>query len=278
MKKILVPTDFSEHSNYALQVAAQIAKKSNAKILLFHMMGIAQSVFISEEDQKQAEAIYYLELTRKRFNELLEKDFMKGVETEVVVQNYKMFSEMNNLAHDKGVDFVVMGSHGYTGLSEMFVGSNTEKIIRTSDFPVMVIKEPCENFNMKKVVFACDFKPDALKAYRKAMHFFNNFGSEVHLLYVNLPNEEFRSTSELDQRVNEFLSVANEGVINPNHKVHYFNDYNIESGIYAFSKAIEADVVSLATHGRKGVSHFFMGSVGEDIATHVNLPVITFKI
>ncbi|UNY97285.1 universal stress protein [Zhouia spongiae] len=278
MKKILVPTDFSKHSEYALEVAAKIAKNLNARLLLFHMVGTAQSVFISDEGQKQAEAIYYLELAKKRFNELLEHGYMKDVEVEFIVQNYKIFSEMNDLAHEKGVDFIVIGSHGYSGFSDAFVGSNAEKIIRASDFPVLVIKERSKNFSMDKVVFACDFKMEAVRSYRKAMSFFRLFNSDVHLLYVNLPNEDFRSTSELEERVSGFLEAANDDGVPYNDQVHYYDDYTIENGIYTFSKSIKADVISLATHGRKGLSHFFMGSIGEDIATHINVPVVTFKI
>ncbi|MGB5479439.1 MAG: universal stress protein, partial [Eudoraea sp.] len=55
-------------------------------------------------------------------------------------------------------------------------------------------------------------------------------------------------------------------------------DYSVEKGVLNFSESIHADVIGIPTHGRKGLSHFFMGSIGEDITNHSKIPVITFKI
>jgi nucleotide-binding universal stress UspA family protein len=60
--------------------------------------------------------------------------------------------------------------------------------------------------------------------------------------------------------------------------VHYISDYTVERGVINFSNTIGADLIAIPTHGRKGLSHFFEGSIGEDIANHSALPVITFKI
>ncbi|MCP4975162.1 MAG: universal stress protein, partial [Maribacter sp.] len=61
-------------------------------------------------------------------------------------------------------------------------------------------------------------------------------------------------------------------------EVEIHNDYSIEKGILNYGEKINADIIGIPTHGRKGLSHFFMGSIGEDIANHSNVPVVTFKI
>jgi nucleotide-binding universal stress UspA family protein len=68
MKKILVPLDFSEHSEYALEVAATLAKKHSAEIRVLHMMGLSEAVYTNDESQKFAEAQYYMRLAKKRFD------------------------------------------------------------------------------------------------------------------------------------------------------------------------------------------------------------------
>jgi nucleotide-binding universal stress UspA family protein len=60
--------------------------------------------------------------------------------------------------------------------------------------------------------------------------------------------------------------------------VHYVSDYTVEGGILNYATNIGADIIAIPTHGKKGLSHFFEGSVGEDVANHATLPVITFKI
>ena len=60
--------------------------------------------------------------------------------------------------------------------------------------------------------------------------------------------------------------------------VHYVSDYTVEDGILNFSNKVGADLIAMPTHGKKGLAHFFEGSVGEDVANHATLPVITFKV
>lgn len=278
MKKILVPTDFSDNSLHALKVAAKLANKYNAKLYLLHMLGISQTIIGRDETNEGAEAIYYMKLVKRRFDELRSMDFMQGIEVEEMVQNYKIFSEVNNVAHEKGIDLVVMGSHGTGMVNDFFVGSNTEKVVRTSDFPVLVIKKDRPGFKMDKVVFACDFDKENIHAYRKAMHLFKKFESEVHLLYVNLPNQNFLNTPEMEERIKDFIAEADEGDLSNIDKVTYYSGYTIENGIYNFSQKIGADLIAIPTHGRRGLSHFFMGSIGEDLANRSELPVLTFKI
>ncbi len=279
MKKILVPVDFSEYSEYALHAAALLAKQQNAEIIVLHMLGLSEAVLTKNESQEVAEALYYMKLAEKRFESFLDKEYLKGIKVSETVQNYKIFSEVNEVAHENDADLIIMGSHGTTGLKEeVFIGSNTEKVVRTADIPVLVIKNPIEDFKIKEVIFACDFKIENLRSYHNAMKLFDTLGANVHLLYVNLPGERFKSSGQMEERVKEFLFKADSGDLEMYDKVVYYSDYTVESGVFNYSKKIDADIIAIPTHGRRGLAHFFSGSIGEDIANHADIPVITFKI
>jgi len=278
MKKILVPVDFSTHSEYALEAAAVIAKKQKAEIIALHMMGLSEAVINKNESKEVFEAMYYLKLAEKRFTEFLDKKFLEGVTVTDTVYNYKHFNEINDVAKEHGADLIVMGSHGSSGLSEVFVGSNTEKVVRTSEIPVLVIKNKPKNFTFENVVFACDFEKESIRAYQKAIKLFKLFDANVHLLHVNLPNERFRSTGEIEEKVREFLYQADLTNLDNLDKVVYVDDYSVEDGVFTYSNKINADAIALSTHGRRGLAHFFFGSVGEDLANHSDIPVLTFKI
>ena len=280
MKKILVPVDFSPYSTNALKVAADIAKKQNAEIVALHMLGITEAVLIKNEDQEIAEAMYYMKLAEKRFETLLNEDFLEGVKVTETVLNHKVFSEINEVANDMDIDLIVMGSHGTTNLREdVFIGSNTEKVVRSADVPVLVIKEEVDQFQLNNVVFACDFKLENLKAYHNAIDLFMALEAEVSLLYVNLPGEYFRSSAEIEDRIKDFLFKADAANMSEMYKrVVYWSDYNVEKGIFNYSNRVDADAIAIPTHGRRGLAHFFNGSIGEDIANHATRPVFTFKI
>ena len=275
MKKILVPVDFSKYSENALKVASEIAKKQNAEIVAVHMLGLSDAVITKEADSM--EGMFLLKLTQKRFVEFLDKDYLEGVTIHQTVKNYKVFSEIDDVAKEHNADLIVMGSHGSSGISEVFVGSNTEKVVRTASVPVLVIKDE-NSFNASKAVFACDYKLESLDVFNRITRLFKALNIEVKLLYVNLPGEYYSSTNEIEQRIAKFIIQlhGNDKILPED--IAIYSDYSVEKGIFNYAKRIKADVIGIPTHGRKGLAHFFSGSISEDIVNHSNIPVLTVKI
>ncbi len=273
MKRIIVPIDFSEQSEYALKVAVSLAKKHNSEILALHMLELSQGVFTSPEGPYIDQSLFFLELAKKRFNDFLSKPYLKGIKVTPIIKHFKVFSEVNEVAEKHGADLVVIGSHGADGLKEIFIGSNAEKVVRHSNIPVLVIKSDMPDFTVNNLVFASDFEEDDLVAYLKVKEFASQLSAKLHLVYINTPGDTFLSQEDAQKRISKFLQKSGSA-----HEVGIYNDYSVEKGILNFGKSVKADLIGIPTHGRKGLSHFFMGSIGEDIANHSKIPVVTFKI
>ena len=274
MKRILIPTDFSEHAEYALRVAAQIAKNNNSEIVLLHMLELpGQGGDAVGAGHEIPELMLFKNKTIEKLESLMDADYLEGIEVSQVVQFEKAFDGIINIAKKNNIDLIVMGSHGASGFQELFIGSNTEKVVRFSDIPVLVIKKETNNFKVDKFVFASDFCDEIKKPFEKVIEFANKFDAELHLVIVNTPNN-FRSTEESDKILNDFVSNFK---INK-FSTHVYNDTTREKGILNFANKIDADLIGISTHGRKGISHFFNGSISEDIVNHAKRPVITFKI
>ena len=111
-------------------------------------------------------------------------------------------------------------------------------------------------------------------AYKNVKLMAQKFSAKLKLVHINTPYQDFLSTQEADDRIAKFMSKAGDTQA----KVEVYNDRSVESGILNFSKTEKFDILALPTHGRKGLSHFLLGSIGEDIANHARLPVMTFKI
>ncbi len=273
MKTIIVPIDFSEQAENALKVAASLADKHNSEILVLHMLELNEAIISSTEGFYQEHTVFLLKLAEKRMKEFLEKPYLKGIKVTPVIKHFKVFGELNEVAEKHKADLVVMGSHGTDGLKEIFIGSNAEKVVRNSSIPVLVIKKEIKDFKISDFVFANDFEKENVPAFNKALDFAKKLNARLHLVYINTPGDNFLSTQDIYNRVSAFLHEAKSGM-----EVEIYNDYNVERGVLNFSESINADIIGIPTHGRKGLSHFFMGSIGEDIANHSTLPVITFKI
>ncbi|MBL85078.1 MAG: universal stress protein UspA [Winogradskyella sp.] len=274
MNRILVPTDFSEQATNALEVAAMLAKKHDADIYLLHMMEIPmQHIDPGAVKSDIPETLFFMKLAHKKFEDLMESDFLEGITVHETVKADITFNEIKDACKEFDIDLIVMGSHGATGLKEMFIGSNAEKVVRSSDVPVLVIKNKHQSFNIKNFVFASDFKNDNKETYQQAVKFAELFDAKIHLLLVNTANN-FITTHESRTRINDFIS----GQSFENYTINVHNDFSIEQGILTFSQEIDADLIGISTHGRQGIAHFFNGSISEDLVNHAKRPVITFKI
>jgi nucleotide-binding universal stress UspA family protein len=274
MKKILVPTDFSQEAENALKVAAQLAKKYESEIFLTHLLELPLSqVDALSHHSELPEAVFFMKLAHKKFKDVLSKKYLEGITVHETVDFNQSFSGIADTAKLNKVDLIVMGSHGASGFKEMFIGSNTEKVVRTSEVPVLVIKNEHKNFDINNIVFASDFKNDNKETYRQASELAKSFDAKLHLLMVNTANN-FTTTEKAKSRITDFIK----GYHFDNYTINIYNDENVEKGILNFSHNINADLIGISTHGRQGIAHFLNGSISEDLVNHAKRPVITFKI
>lgn len=276
MKKILVPTDFSEQAERALKVAAQLAKKNQSTIYLLHMLELPME--LSDPAKKgggMPESIFFMKLANKRFKEVMSQPYLKGIKVIETVQFQQTFEGINQAAKKFKADLIVMGSHGASGFKEMFIGSNTEKVVRTSSVPVLVIKREHEKFAVKNFVFATDFTAEAKKPFLEAVKFVKKVGAKMHLVYVNTTNS-FLTTMQAEEMMANFIAETKPRLAGL--QTNLYNDISVETGILNFSQSVNADLIGMGTHGRKGLAHFFNGSISEDLVNHAKRPVITFKI
>jgi nucleotide-binding universal stress UspA family protein len=276
MKKILVPTDFSSEAENALKVAAQFAKKFEAEIFLLHMLELPLDMVNPVGDSRNndlPEALFFMKLAKKRFTEVLSRPYLQGIKIHETVEFEQAFDGIIETSRKYNCDFIVMGSRGATGLKEMFIGSNTEKVVRTSNIPVLVIKKHVPEFEVKNFVFATNLDDSSKITLEKVVDFAKLLDARLHLVYINTANE-FITSEETDAKLNSFLNDLNFS----NYQFHIYNDHTVEKGILNFARKMRADLVGIATHGRKGLSHFFNGSISEDLANHSERPVITFKL
>ncbi|MCB0485411.1 MAG: universal stress protein [Flavobacteriaceae bacterium] len=276
MKKILVPIDFSEQAIHACKVAASIAKKTNSEIILLHMLDVPSgSVDPADSGNLSGggQTIFYLKSISKKFNELKASPFFEDVTVSDKVLFHKAFEGVIEESKKNDVDLIVMGSQGATGLKEMLVGSNTEKVVRLSHIPVLVIKQDIDDFKIDDLIFASDFSDESKKSFQKVIDFATIFKSKIHLLYITTIGN-FEPTKTSEKRLQDFIT----GFKLNDYTINIYNDRTIEEGILNFGREINADVIAIYTHGRSGLSQLFSESISKELANHALRPVVTFRI
>ena len=264
IKNILVPYDFSECATDALRVAASIARRTGACIDIVHLYD--QLTDFHTENQKIREQI------EERLEQVPELPFLQDLELRKFLLRQMGLPDMFKNERLAQMDLVVMGSHGAQGLRGL-VGSNTQKIVRIAPMPVLVIKHHVEEFALQDVVFASNFSPTDVEKFSALLPLIELYDPKVHLLKVNTP-KSFERSDETNKAIDAFLQRHDLR----KYSASIYNDLSIEEGILNFSRSIDADLVAMATHGRKGFFHVVNGSLTEDIVNHTTFPVLSVKI
>lgn len=274
MKRILVPTDFSEHAEYALKAAAQIARKNNAELMILNLLDLPTHMNDAVNSGVNIpEVMLFLNKTNERLEELADSDFLDDLKVSTIAKIEKTFEGIVSYSKAHDVDLIVMGSHGQSGIQDLFIGSNTEKIVRASDIPVLVIKADDDHFDTKNIVFASDFSKEIKKPFENLIKVAKVFDSHLNLVMINTPNS-FKSNTVAEKIMADFVNDYDL----KNFSMHIYNDTNVEKGVLNFANKVNADLIAVCTHGRTTFAHFFVGSISEGVMNRASRPVLTFKI
>lgn len=275
MSKILVPVDFSQKSEYAVKLAAKMGKKTDCNVYLLHLVELPSGIVDMGAGSNFSipESMMYLRKVKEKLLNLKEKYFSEECNVKHAIRFQHPYEGIRDYAKKIDADLIVMGSQGLSDFEEMIIGSNTEKVVRTSEIPVIVVKKDSEEFKLKHLVFASDFKDDNKESFQKFVNFAKLFKSKIHLLKVNTI-AKFESSSVTKQKIKDFIN----GLELPKNTINVYNDTSVVNGITNFSREIDADLIGLTTHGRSGLSNLFNGSIAKSVSKNVLRPVITFKL
>ena len=171
------------------------------------------------------------------------------------------------------VNLVIMGTKGATGLEEVLIGSNTERVVRHAKCPVITLKKKRDFTKIHNIAFASNFEGDQAHVVEELFKLQEIFNAKLHLVKINTPNN-FESNRTILKGMKDFVDKYEI----KNYSLNIYNDYVEEDGIIYFSEDIGADMIALATHGRTGLMHLLSGSIAEDIVNHAKRPVWTCRL
>jgi nucleotide-binding universal stress UspA family protein len=271
MKHILVPTDFSECAQYALEAAILLAKKFNATLHLYSCLELPENWFgMSSTEQKSfPDALQQIEATTDTFNTIIKHH--SDLEISASYSSGKLVEEIQSCIQEKGIDFLVMGSHGKSGISEIFIGSNTQKVVRMIHRPILVVKRPLKNIDFKNVVFASSFNLSEKKPFLEFKKIIAPFKPVIHFLGIMTSYFFDVPVAATKSAMDDFVKLGRPFEC----KTYIFKTSNIETGVRQFSKEIDADLIAISNHNRRPLKRMLMGSNVEALINHSELPVLS---
>jgi nucleotide-binding universal stress UspA family protein len=133
LKKILAPTDFSDLSAKGVRYACQLARDVGAELVIFNVVTLDETNAINKQEVEQHKQRLDKFVTQQL------KDVGADVKMRKVVDAGQPYGAIVDCAENERIDLIVMSTHGRGGLSRMLIGSVTDKILRGSPCPVLVV-------------------------------------------------------------------------------------------------------------------------------------------
>jgi nucleotide-binding universal stress UspA family protein len=279
MKKIVIPTDFSSDAEKAYAVAGQIASRTNAEIVLLHIIS-SHLDFIDNMSYGSyvpnmlfnEDPTIEIENSKKKLEELVSSDKFHGAKvTYFITESYRSdpLKDVLEFLNKQEHSLIIMGTSG-----DDFVGdTNAEVVARKSVIPVLTIKNRIDQFNISKVLLPTDFKTIDLRFVNRISTLSTVFGAKIEFVYINTP-KHFKDTDYIEKEWRRFKKKykLEDAVFS------IFSDHDVELGIVKMLERSGADLLAIPTHGRTGLSHLLNGSYTEDIINDVSVPVYSYNM
>jgi nucleotide-binding universal stress UspA family protein len=149
LHRILVPTDFGKSSENALKYGLAFAQKFGAEVWLLHVVQdlalfIPEAIMVAPPPAPPVEQ--FVAAAKTALERVVEGLNVEGVALRAEVGVGPAFDGIVRMAKEKGVDLIVMGTHGHTGLAHVLLGSVAEKVVRRAPCPVLTVRHPEHEF------------------------------------------------------------------------------------------------------------------------------------
>jgi nucleotide-binding universal stress UspA family protein len=318
LKKILVPTDFSKGARSAYPYAEALTKRFGGKIDYIHVIPMLK--YLNESISRlglplDMDKDVYPHIQTEAMNRLKEEmkvslsDKSRG---EAVVKiDRKASDTIVEYSARKHYDLIVMGARG-SHEHDLFKGSITEKVIRSSSVPVLTVHNGLSDRGIQRILVPTDYSELSFKSLTYAVSMASNLEAEITLFHVvelygsKSENEPLESGKDEIESIHDNLikkvkkhvaenKLGNEqwNLVDEGGTLYLVPEMDardrkilftvlVKKGIGAHYEIVEladeeSDLVVMATHGRSGLSHLFLGSTTEKVIMSSRVPVLTIR-
>jgi nucleotide-binding universal stress UspA family protein len=272
MKKILVPTDFSETATNAFVHALEFAKIVNAELILLHTFEIP--VYDSQFFPENYASIYSsIELAKfEVFKDEIPKLRNIAIERnlgDIVIKHRLMDGDLiynlKNAVEEDKIDFVIMGTTGVSDWTKFFLGSNTNSVISGVEVPVLCVPIDAKCKKIKTIGFTTRYREKDKKELRKVLKIAQKTGAKVKSLYVKTSKSDVADITIKEWEV-EFANENVEFLVLPSD--------DVKETILDFILYKDIDVLTTITHKRSFFESLFDSGFTQKIAKQVSVPVL----
>jgi nucleotide-binding universal stress UspA family protein len=269
MKTILVPTDFSENAEKAMDYALMLAKSSNANIVLLHAWELPHqkaTMFLTIkkilQDKARQEILKVKELVQAKHPDIeIEAITMMGDAAQVI----------KRVAKVKNVGIIVMGTRGATGLKKIVFGSNAAEVIDGAPCPVLAIPHNAVYSHIKTIAFATNAQQEDIEAIQALLPVAEFFDAEILVTHIaDLDGQKTRQFEEFQKQAKEKIDSG---------RVAYkvFAGSDVYESLISFISSANVGLVAMAKRKKGFFESLFGRSLTKEMAYSAKIPLLAFQ-
>ncbi|KEO74014.1 universal stress protein [Anditalea andensis] len=273
--KILCPTDFSECSLNAIEYAAKLGEKFNAKLTLFHVPNPEDYQKLFSRNQV---SIDLLTFAQKKLDSLVEEvkteSIPKGLQScDGIIIEGKTSSTILDYAEANHIDLIIMGTEGVNDFKKNYIGTRTSKVVSKSNIDVMVIPRKVFFKPIKKYVYATNYMEEDKQAIQKVVKMANFYDSEIDIVHVGTKKKS------IDRALHHTMVTEITPFINYDKVNFILKSYRDDPGLGLENYLItsKGDMLITLSKKKSWFDQLFTNNLSKKMSYFINKPLFIIK-
>ncbi len=292
INKILWASDGSMESDMALKYVELLASKYGSEIVALSVVQPVdlERLKVPPDVKKELFSIQAL-LEKKEYNRInkaLKQLELKEIKLDICIETGIPHKEILRVAKEEKVDLIAMGKRGLGLKDRILLGSNTNKVLRMANAPILAVRhKKGDKIDIKKILVPTDLSGHTLTSLDFAIDLANRFNSTIYLLHILELHHSYEiSTSKIIEELRVLALKELRSYLEkiPKEKIKGINIKEMVTlylrgwfGIINFAEENGIDLIIMTTHGRKGLARFMLGSTAEKVISESPCPVLAIK-
>jgi nucleotide-binding universal stress UspA family protein len=277
IKKILIPVDFTEYGEVALDEAAKLANLAKAEIFLIHV--IESNPFMAipvRESHLMFPTDADIEKYVQESMNILSKSFKKssGITPHINITTGRVYSEIIRFSEENQIDLIMMGTHGASGYKEVFIGSNAQRVVTISEIPVLTIQHKKAVSGFRNILIPIDNALHSREKVNIAMLISNLFGAKIHLIGL-LQSDDKQESNSIKIKL-ESVEKLIEADNLPFHTT-LVHGTNLAQEAMSYAEKENCDLIVINTGHESKITGVFLGAFAQQIVNHSAVAVLSFR-
>lgn len=277
IKRILIPTDFSETAQLAIEHGTYMAHLFKAKIFLLHSITTPVYSMMTEESDVLIESGVRHEVDQEQKLHKVADELVKkyNVDMTPIVINASPAKGIAEAAKENKIDIIIMGTHGVSGFDEFFAGSNTHKVVNLAPCPVISVQASSKWVGFSNIVLPIDNDLHSRQKINNAIELAKVYKSTVHILGLLEIDAEDMEEKRLEIKLDSLEDKLNHAGIPFSRKL--IRGHNLAVEAMNHSAEVKGDLIVIMTGHESDMTGMFMGAFAEQIVNHSKIPVMSIK-